>query len=471
MPEKPLIDYDAYRDHIGTVDDTGKRRWVYPKKPSGRFHNKRVWVSMAFLTALFVGPFLKYDDLPLFLFNILERKFIIFGVTFWPQDFHLFALAMVTFMVFIVLFTVVFGRVFCGWVCPQTVFMEMVFRKIEYLIEGDANKQRKLAKAPWDVDKTLKRILKYSIFAAIAFLIGNLVMAYMIGIDELQKIVTEGPGENMGKFTFVLLFSGIFFFVFSYLREQACIAICPYGRLQGVLLDKDSIVVAYDNVRGEPRAHLRKKETREAGDCVDCKLCVQVCPTGIDIRDGTQLECVNCTACIDACDNIMDKVGFDRGLIRYASRNNIDKGLKFRFTPRIIAYSVVLLGLISILGFSLSTRSDVEMTLLRTKGVPYQEVDDGYIANLFNLQIVNKTRNGYDLSFKVLSPEGGRTRIVGNKLSMQSQGITKGAIFIEFDKKTLEETKIPIVLGVFAGDTLLDKVETTFRGPLKIKYD
>ena len=376
----PDFDYEAFRDTIGTVDKEGKRNWIYPKKPKGKFHNRRIIVSIILLTLLFTGPFLKWDGVPMFLFNFLERKFIIFGVVFWPQDFHLFAFAMLSFMVFVVLFTVIFGRLWCGWACPQTIFMEMVFRKIEYWIEGDRAKQQKLNRSKWTQEKIFKKGSKWIIFYAISFLIANTLMAYLVGIDELSKMITHPPADHWGKFVGVVVFSWIFFFIFAWFREQACIAVCPYGRLQSVMLGKDSLVVAYDWIRGEKRERVRKNKEREAGDCIDCSLCVQVCPTGIDIRNGTQMECVNCTACIDVCDSVMDKVGFDKGLIRYASYSGIAENKPFKFNARIIAYTVVLVGMLSVLGFSLASRSDVETTLLRTPGMRYQKLDDG--ANL-----------------------------------------------------------------------------------------
>ena len=269
MARKPIeIDYDAFRDQIGTVDEEGKRRWVFPRKPRGRFHQYRVWVSVFLLALFFAGPFIKIGGYPFLLVNIMERKFILFGVPFWPQDFHLLALALICLFVFIILFTVVFGRVWCGWACPQTLFMEMVFRKIEYAIEGDAPAQRKLAKAPWNAEKVLKKGGKWIIFYLISFVIAHTVMSYVVGWEELAKIVQEGPGQHIGKFSFVIGFSLLFFFVFAYLREQACIVICPYGRLQGALLDKNSIVVHYDHVRGEPRGVLRKNAERSQKEIV-----------------------------------------------------------------------------------------------------------------------------------------------------------------------------------------------------------
>lgn len=462
----PEIDYDAFRDQIGTVDESGNRMWVYPKKPKGRYYNRRKIVSAILLALLFVGPFLKYKGQPFMLFNLLERKFILFGVTFWPQDFHLFVLAMLSFMVFIVLFTVIYGRVWCGWACPQTIFMEMVFRRIEYWIEGDAHKQRKLNDGPWTRDKFLKKTAKFSLFAIISFLIGNLVMAYIVGIDELKTLVTHPPAENWGKFIGVVGFSGIFFFVFAYFREQACIAVCPYGRLQGVMLGKDSVVVAYDHVRGEPRARLKKNQTRQAGDCIDCRLCVQVCPTGIDIRDGTQMECVNCTACIDACDEVMDKVGFERGLVRFASQTIIEEKGQFRFTPRILAYTAVLVGLLSILGFSLMNRSDVETTVLRTKGMMFQRMDDGYISNLYNLQIVNKTTETYSVGLSVEGFPEARVKLVGKAPMVPERGIAKSAFFVEIPEKDLRGMKNSLTIVIKDDEgRVIDQTVTTFLGP------
>lgn len=298
---------EEFRDSIATVDEKGKRIWIYPKKPTGQYHNWRIGVTVFLLSILFAGPFIKINGQPFLLLNVFERKFVILGQAFWPQDFFLLAVVLITFFVFVILFTVVFGRVWCGWMCPQTLFMEMVFRKIEYWIEGDSAAQRRLTKEPWNLKKISKKTLKHVIFFVISLLIAHTVMAYLIGVEETIEIVSKPPSENLAGFMGLVGFTGIFYFIYAKFREQACIAVCPYGRLQGVLLSKESIVVAYDWIRGEPRGFLKKNaEVRtNTGDCIDCKLCVHVCPTGIDIRNGTQLECVNCTACIDACDDVM----------------------------------------------------------------------------------------------------------------------------------------------------------------------
>jgi len=454
----------SFRDKLSTIDEKGHRAWIYPQKPKGKLYNSRTIVSFFLLAFLFGAPFIKVHGQPLLLFNVLERKFIVFGLTFWPQDFFLFGLAMLTFIIFIVLFTVVFGRVFCGWACPQTIFLEMVFRKIEYWIEGDASQQRALNNAPLTQKKALKKSAKHLLFFGIAFLIGNTFLAYIIGIDELFQIVTSPPSANWAGFLSALAFSGVFYLNFAFFREQLCLVVCPYGRLQGVLLDKDSIVVAYDFVRGETRGKMKKEETRTHGDCIDCGLCVRVCPTGIDIRNGTQLECVNCTACIDACNEIMEKVSLPKNLIRYDSYNGISNKRKFKITPRIIAYSMVLTLLIAVLGFSLGSRADVETTILRQPGMLYQEVEGNKISNLYNIEVVNKTIKMIPIQLKLKSPEG-VLRMVGNEFIVRGQGMAKTSFFVELPKEKLEGRKTELIIEVYSGEKLIDEIKTNFSGP------
>ncbi len=496
---------DSFRDTISTIDQHGKRVWIYPKKQKGFFYKWRTYISYFLLALLFGMPFIKVNGEPFLLFNILERKFIIFGLTFFPQDFYLFGLTMLTLMLFIVLFTVAFGRLFCGWACPQTVFMEMVFRKIENWIEGDANEQRKLNAMPWNGEKIRKKATKLSLFYAISFFIGNTFLAYIIGIDQLLNIITSPPSEHLAGFFTMIAFTGVFFFVFTYFREQVCLVACPYGRLQGVLLDKDSIVVAYDFVRGEPRTKIKKAsssktntvalnlsgetatlEMPEAGDCIDCGLCVRVCPTGIDIRNGTQLECINCTACIDACDSIMEKVDRPKGLIRYTSYNGIVNKVKFHVTTRIAAYTGVLALMLVLVGFLLINRGDVEATLLRTSGTLYQEVDSNTISNLYNLQLVNKTIKDVPVKVVITSPDKARLRVVGQNsegkatdasaaaiesitFTLEKQSTTDKVLFIDLPKSSLSNRNTGIVVEVYANNKKVDKIKTNFIGPFVIK--
>jgi len=460
---------EDFRDKISTVDHAGKRVWIYPKKPKGKFTNWRTVVNIILLTVLFTGPFLRIGGQPVLMLNLLDRKFIIFGQIFWPQDFYLFGLATIVAFVCIVLFTVVYGRIFCGWICPQTIFMEGVFRRIEYFIEGDWTAQKKLDRQPWGNEKLIKKGIKHIIFFAVSFLIANTFLAYIIGSDALLEIITEPPTAHMSGFITILIFTTVFYYVFAFFREQVCTNVCPYGRMQGVLLDRKSIVVAYDYKRGENRGKNRKGEDRassDKGDCVDCKLCVNVCPTGIDIRNGTQLECINCTACIDACDSIMDNVGLAKGLIRYDSEENIAEGKKgFHWSARTIAYTVVLLVLTILLTGLLVIRSEVDATILRTPGMMYQQQAEGAISNLYNVKIINKTHLHMPLTLKMEEGKG-HIKVVGKDLfELPEQGVVEGAIFLIMDQEDISGVSQKVTIGIYHEDRLLKKVKTKFIGP------
>jgi cytochrome c oxidase accessory protein FixG len=463
--KKDLLD-QSFRDSVATINKQGKRNYIFPKKPGGKFYNLRTLVSIVYLAVFFTLPFIKVDDEPLFLFNVLERKFIFFGQIFWPQDFFIFAIGFLTFMVFIIFFTVVFGRVFCGWACPQTIFMEMVFRKIEYWLDGDHNEQRKLKAMPWTAYKIRKRATKMAVFYFISFIIANFFLAYIIGMDDVLAMVNEGIAANVGTFISLLGFTAVFFFVYYWFREQVCIVVCPYGRLQGVLLDKKSIVVAYDYVRGEPRGKIKKElEGKwDSGDCVDCAACVRVCPTGIDIRNGTQLECVNCTACIDACNAIMDKVSRPRGLIRYESEENIAHSKKTKFNWRIAAYSFVLMLLTTALVVMLVTRDDVDARVLRTAGQMYQVLPDGNVSNLYNIKLVNKTRKEIPVMMKLENMKGEVT-VVGNSIVVPKESHFQASFFVKIERANIRKRKTPIVIGIYQGDNKIETINITFLGP------
>ncbi|NOZ08651.1 MAG: cytochrome c oxidase accessory protein CcoG [FCB group bacterium] len=457
---------ESFRDKISTIDDKGGRAWIYPKKPSGRFYTYRSLLSYVLLILLFAGPFMTINGRPILLLNFLERKFFIFGVAFWPQDFHLLVLTLIIGIVFIILFTVVFGRLFCGWVCPQTIFMEMVFRKIEYFIEGDAAQQRKLSRAPMSALKFFKRAVKYTIFFAISFVIGNTFLAYIIGKDELFRIITDPPSQHIGGLVGILFFSTLFFGVFAWFREQACVLVCPYGRLQGVLLDPNSIVVHYDFKRGEPRGAGKRSENDHRGDCIDCHQCVEVCPTGIDIRNGTQLECVNCTACIDACDSIMTKINKPKGLIKYSSYNAIENGVSKIMTPKTLGYMAILVLLTAVLTVMLMNRQLVETSILRTPGVMYQIEGDGKISNLYNIKVVNKTFEKQNISLELLSPKTGSVSLVGD-LTIAEDDLGETAFFVELPQSTITSQMNQIILGVLANGELIETIKTNFLGPEK----
>jgi cytochrome c oxidase accessory protein FixG len=462
---------DAFRDSIGTINEDGKRQWVFPKKPSGKFYKYRKIVSWSLLAFLVLAPFIKVNGNQFLLFNVIERKFNIFGFPFWPQDFHLFVISMLIGVVFVALFTVVFGRIFCGWICPQTIFMEMVFRRIEYWIDGDRSAQMKLDKQEWNAEKIRKRVLKWFIFFVISFGIANVFLAYLSGSDKLLQMIEEGPKDNLGTLIALLIFTAIFYFIYVWFREQVCIIACPYGRLQGALLDDKSIIVAYDHVRGEKeagRGRMVKNEDRilsGKGDCIDCKLCVHVCPTGIDIRNGTQLECINCTACIDECNTVMEKVGLPQGLIRYASEDEITKKAKFVFTPRMKGYTAVLVILIGVFIGMLFLRNDVEATVLRLPGQLFEHKGEN-ISNVFTYKIVNKTAKDFnDVHFKLADPKGKVITVGAPHFKIPKEGMVAGTLFVEINPALLEGDKTRITLEVYNGEKLIETESTNFLGP------
>lgn len=462
---------ESYRDAISTVDKQGRRIWVYPKKVHGRFTRWRQWFGYALLALLFVGPYLRIGGEPLLMINILERRFVFFGNTFWPQDFLIFVLGFIAFVVFVALFTIAFGRLFCGWACPQTVFMEQVFRRIEYAIEGDWKQQIALNKGPWNSDKALKKVSKHALFFVISFFIGNTFLAYIVGSDELFSIIREPAASHAGGLMAMFAFSGVFYGNFAFFREQACTTVCPYGRLQGVLLDRKSVVIAYDHVRGELRGLFRKGEVREdagKGDCIDCKACVHVCPTGIDIRNGTQLECVNCTACIDACDHMMDSVGLPRGLVRYASESEIADKKPFTFNGRMKAYTVVLTAIVGVLVTLIVLRSDTESTILRTPGVMYQERPDGRLSNLYAFKSVNKTHHDMPLRLELMNVNG-EIELIGKPLVPKAGELVQTEFFVILPRDQVDGMKTKVVIGVYTGDRLVEKVKTSFVGPIGVR--
>jgi len=460
---------ESYRDRLATVDAKGKRKWVYAQKPKGKFYNVRTWVSWGFFALFFTLPWIKVNGRPLFLFNIPDAKFIIFGKIFWPQDFFIFGLTMVTFIIFIVLFTAAFGRLFCGWVCPQTIFMEMLFRKVEYYIEGDAGKQKLLNRSPWTGKKIRIKALKHLSFFFLSFIIANYFLSYIIGVDELKKIITDPPSEHFVGFLSLVVFSCIFYGVYAWFREQACTVVCPYGRLQSVLLDRNSMLVAYDHKRGEPRSKFKKAELDATvhGDCIDCFQCVKVCPTGIDIRNGTQMECVGCTACIDACNKIMVSIQKPKGLIRYASENGIEDGTKLRYTARMKFYTVLLVLLAGVLAVLLATRKEVGSTIVRAVGQLYQERGTDSISNLYTIRIFNKTLNDIPLTLRLEGAPGRIIEAEGREILVKKEDIGKGSFFIVLPNSYISRRKTKLYVGLYQGDKKITTVSTNFMGPFK----
>lgn len=461
----PGTNEKTFRDSLATVDKQGHRIWVYPDEPSGRYYTWRKLVSYVLLAFLFAAPFLKVGNNPLLQFDVVNRRFFIFGFSFWPQDFYLFVLGTITLVVFIILFTAAFGRLFCGWICPQTVFMEMLFRRIEFMIEGSGARQRAFDRAPMTPNKFIRKALKHAIFFGLSFVIGNVFLAYFIGSDALIKIITDPITAHPGGLTMMILFSLTFYGVFARFREQVCTLVCPYGRLQSVLLDDNSIVVAYDFKRGEPRGHInRKNPDPNLGDCIDCNACVTVCPTGIDIRNGTQLECIHCTACMDACDRIMTKVSRPKGLIRYSSMNGIATDRGFRVTGRIVLYTVVFAALITLISYLTIARKSVQTTILRAAGSLYEQIDDGRIRNLYTVKVLNKTDKPQSIQLTLKGVEG-QLQILGPPLNVAGQESTQSVFDVLIAPDKIHSANTMITIEVRDADGVVDEIRTNFSGP------
>lgn len=448
---------------IGAVKSQTKRAWIYAKKPAGPLYNYRNWLGYFLLLFLFSGPFIKIGDNPFLMFNILERKFSIFGQLFYPQDLHIFLFVMLISLVCIVLFTVVYGRVWCGWACPQTIFMELIFRKVEYWIEGDRNQQRKLNEGPDTTEKQQKKILKHGIFLLISFFIANTFLAYIIGADALITLITDPFDAHITGLATLSVFTLVFYGVFAHVREIVCTTICPYGRLQSVLLDNQTVTVAYDYRRGEPRGKV--SVASNLGDCVDCNLCVQVCPTGIDIRNGLQMECVSCTACIDACDAVMHKLTKAPKLIGFYTMGELEGEKRKKNNLRAIGYSCILVLLIASFGFLIFNRSTVGGTVLRAKGSTYQLRDDHTISNLYTMELRNKTSKEFDFDVTCSDPSL-KVQLVNPIKHLQAEGTATISFFLIVDNNQVTAYKKDVKIYINAKGQRLETFKTTFIAPL-----
>jgi cytochrome c oxidase accessory protein FixG len=454
-------------DGLEAEKEGGKRQWLYPLIRKGPYYKWRSWISYFYLIFFFSGPFIRINGQPLLLLNVIDRQFVLLGQVFWPQDIFLFVLASLVFMVCIVLFTIAFGRIFCGWICPQTIFMELVFRKIEVWIEGDAKKRKKLDNGPLSREKIVKKTGKHAAFIILSFLISNTFLAYIIGSESLIKIITEPITAHWVGFFSIWVFTVVFYLVYSRVREQVCTLFCPYGRLQGVMIDQHTLVVAYDDVRGEPRGKLDRKADplRTIGDCVDCGLCVDVCPTGIDIRKGTQLECINCTACIDVCNEVMDKIHKPRNLIGFFSENMIREKEKPTFNGRMMAYSAVITVLVCVLSYFIFSRSDMDITVMRSAGMLYQEQPGGYISNIYNAEIINKTNKGRSITLNPQDPAI-KIKYIQAPGAISKGGSVKTVFFIIVPSSRIHTAKTDIKLQLISDHKIIQTVSTTFVGPI-----
>lgn len=460
MKQKAQTDY---RDRLDTISGNGKRKWIFAAKPEGFFTRLRNYFSAAYFLVFFSLPFVRVNGMPFFLLNFPEGRFIVFGKIFWPQDFFIFAVGMVMAIIFIALFTVIYGRLFCGWVCPQTIFMEMLFRRIEWWIEGTHTQQQKLDQAAWTTEKIIRKGCKHLVFLLLSFLIAFTFLSYIISLDGVLQLFREPVSRHTALWAGLLLFSLLFYSVFAFVREIICTTVCPYGRLQSVLFDKETMQISYDYRRGEPRG--KKSSVAPTGDCIDCYRCVQVCPAGIDIRNGVQMECVGCTACIDACDTVMDKIGKPAGLIRYASEQQIGKGTGFRFNRRVKAYSV-LLGVLSIIMVALIASShSIDTYISRAKGQLYQEQPNNRLSNLYQARIINKTNRDTRIELRLEQIPGTIQMVSGHSGTLKKEAVNELMFFIIIGKEQVKERNTKITIGVYEAGRRIQTVRSGFLGP------
>lgn len=445
----------SFRDRPINIDDTGKRKWIFARKPKGKWYTRRSIVAWLFLGFLVLAPFIRVGGNPLMLLDIAHRKFVIFGQVFMPQDTYILALIMAVTVVGFVLFTVAFGRLWCGWACPQTLFLEHVFRRIEYLFDGD---YRKGTPKP---STGFKKLAKHATFIITSIFFTNAFLNWFTGPERLYEIVTGSITANWAGFLIMLGISTFYYWIYAYFREQVCTMVCPYGRMQGVLIDSKTITVAYDYKRGEPRGPKAK------GDCISCNRCVSVCPTGIDIKNGSQLECVNCTACIDECNQVMASIKRPLNLIRYTSVEGIEKGKTKLLNARTIAYSSVLAILFAVLVVVIAQKTDVDTTIQRLPGTMFQQIDATTYSNVYNLKIVNKTAKEKTLSLNILSPAGGVIDITGKQPIVPAHDNLESVVMVKLNKNVLSGKSTSLKIGIFEGDKLLETIETNFFGPTK----
>lgn len=371
---------------VPTLNVDGTRNRIRPRLYPGRLHSARRIVAYA-LMALFVGlPFLRMHGKPAVLLDVVNRQFVLFGRTFLPTDGVLLMLLMLSIFASVMLVTALVGRAWCGWACPQTVYMEFLFRPLERLFEGPREAQLRIDRQGMNA----RRLAKNAVYLGLSFVIANVFLSYFVGVDALRHWVLQAPAEHFGGFSVVLVTTGLVFFDFAYFREQMCTVACPYARLQSVLLDPRSLLVGYDRARGEPRSR-GKAKTAGYGDCIDCQACVTSCPTGIDIRQGLQLECIACGQCADACDSIMDRIKKPQGLIRYSSQAALAGGKSVRLLrARVVLYALALLGLVAALLLLGSSSPAAEVTVLRGLGAPFQ-VNGDDVVNQLRLKVRNRS--------------------------------------------------------------------------------
>ncbi|MFO0838484.1 MAG: cytochrome c oxidase accessory protein CcoG [Phycisphaerae bacterium] len=431
----PSLVLQPEEEVLSTLNRDGSRRWLRPRLSAGAFLTARRIVAWGLIVLFAAVPNIYINGRPLILLDVRHREFTFFGTTFFPTETYLLALLLISLVLGIFLFTALLGRVWCGWACPQTVYLEFLYRPIERLFEGTAGKGGAPRKR-----SGIRALAKYAVFLVASAFLANVFLSYFVGVEELQRWVRRSPLEHPASFLVMLVTTGLMMFNFCYFREQTCLVACPYGRLQSVLLDRDSLIISYDEKRGEPRGRVASSELRVTseskrqgasedthaagaglnsllatrnselppGDCIDCNLCVVTCPTGIDIRKGLQMECVGCAQCIDACDFVMSKIDRPRGLIRYTSQAALSAARPRIIRGRTAFYVVLLLILVPLLSTLLLTRAPTSVQLIRGVGLPYNVMPDGSISNQMRVKITNRTRQDREYTLEVRGVDGAR---------------------------------------------------------------
>jgi cytochrome c oxidase accessory protein FixG len=433
---------------LSTLNEDGTRRWLRPKLSPGHFWRMRRVAAYLLMVVFFLVPYLRMRGKPLVLLDVPHRQFTLFGYTFLPTDTLLFMLLLMSIAISIFLLTALFGRVWCGWACPQTVYMEFLFRPIERLFEGGRSGSMK-----FDREGGLhwRRVAKNGVYLVLALFLAHTFLAYFVGIDQLVQWVRQSPVEHPTSFLIMAGTTALIFFDFGYFREQTCLVACPYGRLQSVLLDRQSVIVGYDPLRGEPRGHLVKDRPATAGDCIDCGACVLTCPTGIDIRDGLQMECIHCTQCADACDAIMDRVGKPRGLIRYTSRDEVEGKPTRLLRPRVVLYPLALAVAVGLLAFNLGTKADTDVTLLRGAGAPFTRQPDGSVVNQIRVKLTNRTATAHAYRVEVLGVAGASLIAPQNPFTVQGSSTGETSVFVVVPAASFHDDRLSSTIRVTDG--------------------